>query len=34
MDIGSFRESNYFAVGKDISRVVQAADGVIVKVIL
>jgi len=34
MDIGSFREGNYFAVGKDISRVVQAADGVIVKVIL
>ena len=34
MDIGSFRENNYFAVGKDISRVVQAADGVIVKVIL
>ena len=34
MDIGSFREGNYFAVGKDIGKVVQAADGAIVKVIL
>ncbi len=34
MDIGSFREGNYHAVGKDISKVIQAADGAIVKVIL
>jgi len=34
MDIGSFREGNYFEVGKDIGKVVNAADGAIVKVIL
>jgi deoxyribose-phosphate aldolase len=34
MDIGSFREGNYFAVGNDIAKVVQAADGACVKVIL
>ena len=34
MDIGSFREGNYFAVGNDISKVVKAADGLCVKVIL
>ena len=34
MDIGSFREGNYFAVGKDISKVVEAASDAKVKVIL
>ena len=34
MDIGSFREGNYFAVANDIAKVVQAADGACVKVIL
>ncbi len=33
MDIGSFREGNYFAVGNDIAQVVQSANGVCVKVI-
>jgi deoxyribose-phosphate aldolase len=34
IDIGSFREGAYFTVGKDISNVVQVANGAIVKVIL
>ena len=34
MDIGSFREENFFTVGNDITKVVQAADGACVKVIL
>jgi deoxyribose-phosphate aldolase len=34
MDVGSFREGDYSSVENDISKVVQAADGVCVKVIL
>ncbi len=34
MNIGSFRDGDYTAVGNDIAKVVQAADGASVKVIL